>query len=103
MFLFHWRLCFPPVYLPPKSRTILKRRCLMPSSSKARLSRRFGVIGLLEEFHSHHILSRFYLDMLGAYNPIEVSEEDGFFEWVRQSQSTLRGFLFDDFAIPIVA
>jgi hypothetical protein len=70
---------------------------------QSEISRRFGVIGLLEEFHSHHILSRFYLDMLGAYNPIEVSEEDGFFEWVRQSQSTLRGFLFDDFAIPIVA
>ena len=62
-------------------------------------SRRFGVIGLLEEFHSHYILSRFYLDMPEAYKTSESSEADGFFEWVRQSQGTMSGFYEIDFFI----
>lgn len=62
------------------------------------LTKRFGVIGLMEEFHSHYFQSKFYLDMLEAYKFAEESDADGFLKWVRHSQSTMDAFFeFDLF------
>jgi hypothetical protein len=63
------------------------------------LTKRFGVIGLMEEFHSHYFQSKFYLDMLEAYKFAEESDADGFLEWVRHSQSAMDAFFEFDFFI----
>lgn len=67
--------------------------------NKSKTTQRFGVIGLLEEFHSYYFGSRFYLDMLEAYKIAERSDADGFLEWVRHSQSTMSAFYEFDFFI----
>ncbi|MEE9913346.1 MAG: hypothetical protein K4571_16675 [Deltaproteobacteria bacterium] len=62
-------------------------------------AQRFGVIGLLEEFHGYYAEARFYADMLAAYRVIEGSDADGFLEWVMHSQSSIGAFYEFDFFI----
>ena len=62
-------------------------------------TQRFGVIGLLEEFHSYYFKARFYLDMLEAFKSAQESETDGFLEWVRYSQGSMNAFYEFDFFI----
>lgn len=53
------------------------------------LAQKYGVIGLLEEYHAHYLMARFYADMLDAYKEAEDSDVVGFLEWVRNTQSTM--------------
>ena len=63
------------------------------------ITQRFGVIGLLEEYHGYYFGSKYYFDMLDAYKTIETSDTDGFFEWARSSQSTMSAFYELDYLI----
>lgn len=64
---------------------------------ECRNAQRFGIIGLLEEFHSYYSESRFYADMLPAYRASVKSDADGFLSWVQNSQSTLGAYFEFDF------
>ncbi len=55
-------------------------------------AQRFGVIGLLEEFHALYFKSKYYLDMLEAYKIAEGSDADGLLEWVRHSTAAMNAF-----------
>jgi hypothetical protein len=62
-------------------------------------TQRFGVIGLLEEFHAHYFGSRFYLDILEVYKTEKGSDADGFLEWILHSQTSMNAFYEFDFFI----
>jgi len=81
--------------IPDNLRTPLFNAYLKEST----LTKRFGVIGLMEEFHSHYYQSKFYLDMLEAFKFAEESDADGFLKWVRHSQSAMDAFFEFDFFI----
>ena len=63
------------------------------------ITQRFGVIGLLEEYHGYYLGSKFYFEMLNAYKTIEGTDTNGFFEWARSSQSTMAAFYEMDYFI----
>ncbi|MRR17794.1 MAG: hypothetical protein EG826_15205 [Deltaproteobacteria bacterium] len=66
---------------------------------ECKAAQRFGVIGLLEEFHAHYAEARFYADMLPAYRLAEGSEADGLLAWVQNSQGSIGAFYEFDFFI----
>jgi len=63
------------------------------------ITQRFGIVGLLEEYHGYLIGSKFYFDMLEAYKTLEGTDTNGFFEWARSSQSTMAAFYELDYFI----
>lgn len=93
------RSLFPSVHLaaeiPESARTSLFDMYIRECKS----TQRFGVIGLLEEFHSFYFQSRFYLDMLEAYKIARASEAEGFLEWIKHSQSAMNALYEFDFFI----
>lgn len=81
--------------IPENLRTSLFDKYLKEST----ITRRFGVIGLLEEFHSHYFQAKFYQDMREAFKFGEGSDGDGFLQWVVHSQSAMDAFYEFDFFI----
>ncbi len=66
---------------------------------ESEITKRFGVVGLLEEYHAHYNGARYYADMLDAFKTAEGSDIDGFLEWVRHSQDKMSAFYEFDFFI----
>ena len=81
--------------IPADRRTALFETYIKDSA----ITQRFGVVGLLEEYHAHYLGSKFYYDMLEAYKIAEDSDAGGFLAWVRHSQSTMSAFYELDFFI----
>ncbi len=81
--------------IPESHRTFLFDTYIKAGST----TQRFGVVGLLEEFHAYYAGSKFYVDMLDAFRAAEGSDAMGFLEWVRHSQGTLSAFYEFDYFI----
>ncbi len=96
---FPMRSLFPAGELALEIPDNLKTPLFNAYLKESTITKRFGVIGLLEEFHSHYFQSKFYLDMREAYKLAAESDADAFLEWVRHSQSTLDAFFEFDFFI----
>lgn len=96
---FPMKSLFPAGELAPGIPDNLRTSLFDTYIKESKTTQRFGVIGLLEEFHAYYFKSKFYLDMAEAYKIAEGSDADGFLEWVRHSQSAMDAFYEFDFFI----
>ncbi|MBP7341532.1 MAG: hypothetical protein PHG54_08200 [Smithellaceae bacterium] len=96
---FPLKALFPSPMLAPEIPEDLRTPLFSDYIEESEITKRFGVVGLLEEYHAHYNGARYYLDMLDAFKTAEGSDIDGFLEWVRHSKSKMTAFYEFDFFI----